>query len=487
MPENHERFKKMVEDSQDWFWEFDASANFTYVSPRVRDLLGYEPEELLGRNAFDLMSADEAERVRRHFDPIAKKYLPFRNLENINLHKDGHEVVIESNGTPFFDEDGQFLGYRGIDRDVTARKNTENALRKSEKLFRDIFESNPVAATITTLSGIIQTANPAFTEISGLSIEELVGRTSLELGFWSAQPDRESALSKIMEKGAINNLEVNFSPPNKPPMSWLLSSRLIDFEGEKRILSMILDVTSQRKAEAALNKLDQAKTDFIKAAAHELQTPLIAVVGYAELLENMDQSRANDELKRYISIIRSNAEILSRLVNDLLDVEKIQLGRPLSIVRSNVSFSELIKKAVSSLTPKCPEHRFILTHTNSLPKTMQIDEHRITQVLNNLLINAVKYSPAGGIIEVSTKTDESSVSVSIRDYGLGMTTEQVEQIFDKFYRANTKGHQATGLGLGMTIVKQIIEDHDGNIAISSTPGEGTTVTLTFPIVDTADF
>jgi hypothetical protein len=109
-----ERFRKMVEDSQDWFWEFDENAKFTYVSPGIRNLLGYEPEELIGVNAFDLMDADEVQRVRRHFDPIAKKYLPFKNLENVNIHKDGYKVVIESSGTPIFDKEGQFRGYRGM-------------------------------------------------------------------------------------------------------------------------------------------------------------------------------------------------------------------------------------------------------------------------------------------------------------------------------------------------------------------------------------
>ena len=128
MSKEDNRFRMMVESSFDWFWEFDENAIFTYVSPRIRDLLGYDPEELIGLNAFDLMNADEAERVRKHFDPIAKKYMPFNHLVNINIHKDGHEVVIESNGTPIFDGEGQFRGYRGIDRDITERKEYEIAL-----------------------------------------------------------------------------------------------------------------------------------------------------------------------------------------------------------------------------------------------------------------------------------------------------------------------------------------------------------------------
>jgi PAS domain S-box-containing protein len=160
MPIEDERYRMMIESSQDWFWEFDENANFTYVSPVIRNLLGFEPEELIGLNAFDLMSPAEAERVRKHFDPIAKKYLPFKNLENVNIHKDGHEVVIESSGTPFFDEDGHFLGYRGIDRDITSRKQNEielqTAKQKTEKAInvKNIFLANMSHELRTPVVGI---------------------------------------------------------------------------------------------------------------------------------------------------------------------------------------------------------------------------------------------------------------------------------------------------------------------------------------------
>ena len=126
------RFRTMLESSPDWFWEFDQNADFTYVSPRIRDLLGYEPEDLLGKNAFDLMDPAEAERVHRHFDPMAKKYEPFSHLVNVNLHKDGREVVIESSAIPVFDPAGRFRGYRGIDRDITERRMVEEQLRLTQ-------------------------------------------------------------------------------------------------------------------------------------------------------------------------------------------------------------------------------------------------------------------------------------------------------------------------------------------------------------------
>jgi PAS domain S-box-containing protein len=176
MSHDNERFKEMVESSPDWFWEFDGNANFTYVSPRIKDLLGYDPEELIGLNAFDLMSADEAERVRRHFDPLAKKYLPFNNLENINIHKNGHEVVIESSGTPIFDEEGHFSGYRGIDRDITQRKKAAEELQASKARLQNILDTSSEWVWEIDLDGRHTYSNHVVIELLGYRPDEFIGK-----------------------------------------------------------------------------------------------------------------------------------------------------------------------------------------------------------------------------------------------------------------------------------------------------------------------
>jgi PAS domain S-box-containing protein len=192
-----ERFRKMVEDSQDWFWEFDENANFTYVSPGIRNLLGYEPEALIGVNAFDLMDADEAQRVRRYFDPIAKKYLPFKNLENVNNHKDGYKVVIESSGTPIFDKTGRFRGYRGIDRDITERKQAEGALRKSEENYRLLVENQNELVVKVDADGRFLFVNPAYCRTFGKSAEELLGKTFMPLVHKEDQASTAEAMESL--------------------------------------------------------------------------------------------------------------------------------------------------------------------------------------------------------------------------------------------------------------------------------------------------
>ncbi|TLM62065.1 MAG: PAS domain S-box protein [Deltaproteobacteria bacterium] len=174
--DDNDRFRKMVEDSQDWFWEFDENANFTYASPRSRDLFGYEPEELVGLNAFDLMTPEEARRVHAHFDPIAEKYLPFKNLVNVNTHKDGRRVVVESSGTPIFDDAGRFRGYRGIDRDITGRARIEELLQENNDRLKTILETSTEWIWEVDLLGRHTYTNDRLIEFLGYAPEEVIGR-----------------------------------------------------------------------------------------------------------------------------------------------------------------------------------------------------------------------------------------------------------------------------------------------------------------------
>ncbi|HEU4950257.1 MAG TPA: PAS domain S-box protein [Candidatus Deferrimicrobiaceae bacterium] len=162
--ESEERYRTLVETISDWVWEVDENVVYTFVSPKVRELLGYEPGEILGKTPFDLMPAAEALRVKGIFGPYAERREPFPAIENTNLHKDGHLVVLETSGVPFFDANGTFRGYRGVDRDIGARKRAEEALRKSEEHLRQVqkFESTGRLA-----GGLAHHLNNTMTVVTG--------------------------------------------------------------------------------------------------------------------------------------------------------------------------------------------------------------------------------------------------------------------------------------------------------------------------------
>jgi len=380
MADDSERFRLMVEQSQDWFWEFDEQANFTYVSPRIRTLLGYEPEELLGLNAFDLMDEAEAERVRQFFDPIAEKHLPFTHLENVNRHKDGHEVVLESSGTPIFDRTGKFRGYRGIDRDITRRKKIERVLREKQKQLKQALE----------------------------------------------------------EAGRV---------------------------------------------EKALKEIDRIRNEFISSAAHELNTPVCAIMGYAELLldRTMDD-RFDDEQKReFLGEIYERGETLSRFIEDLLDISRIESGQHLVLDRQPTNLPAFLDQQAAYFGTRYLQHHFRLEipDTPTQPE-LSFDRRRLRQVLDNLVSNAVKYSPPKTRIVLQGREIDGGWEIQVADQGIGMTEEQSARVFDKFYRADSSDSAISGLGLGMSIARQIIEAHDGSIRVDSTPGQGTTVSVFLP-------
>jgi len=456
--------------------------NVTFLSENFSTLFGYSIKECLINPDFwrENIHPDDCDCV---FADQASLYKEGHHVHEYRFRKkDGDYLWVLDELRLTCDSAGNPLEIVGSLLDITERKKTEAALLESETLFRDFFQTNPVATIITSPSGVVHMVNPAFTIRTDFTHEEVVGRTAQELNFWRDPADRDRMVAAVKKNGFIDNMEASFYGKNSKPMTCLVSSRAVEFAGELKILSTVLDVTEQRKAEEALRKLDRAKSDFISTAAHELRTPLIAIVGYSELLENSGNSLLTQEQKEsYLSIIQSSAENLNHLVDDLLDVGRIQIGRSLGVVAKENQIAVIIDKIVKSMRVRSQQHNIVIDHINAPPQTMLFDRGRITQVFYNLISNAIKYSPLGGTIKIQTITDEDKILFSVIDHGQGMTLPQVEHVFDRFYRADTESAETSGLGLGMSIVKQIIDDHGGEVCVDSAPGEGTTVTFFLPI------
>lgn len=170
--ESEERYRALVETVSDWVWEVDENTVYTFVGTKIRDLLGYEPGEILGKTPFDLMPPDEALRVKEIFGPLAARQEPFPAIENANLHRDGHLVVLETSGHPFFDANGRFRGYRGVDRDITARKQAEETIRRNAERLRQVQKFEAIGRMA---GGLAHRLNNLMTVVMGYS-EHLLTR-----------------------------------------------------------------------------------------------------------------------------------------------------------------------------------------------------------------------------------------------------------------------------------------------------------------------
>jgi two-component system phosphate regulon sensor histidine kinase PhoR len=232
------------------------------------------------------------------------------------------------------------------------------------------------------------------------------------------------------------------------------------------------DVTEARHVE-------RMKSDFVSTAAHELRTPLATIIGYADLILN-NPVETRDRMSEYLGLIISRAEHLAHIVSDLLDISRIEAGEGLRLVFEPCHLEVFCMEAAWAQEELRDLHPIELDFPANSPP-VEGDRFALTQVVENLLSNAIKYSPHGGPIRISLRCDQEHCELTIADKGIGMRQEQIDHIFEKFYRADSSNAAITGTGLGMTIVKYLVDAHHGQIVIESAPGAGTTVRVRLPI------
>jgi len=261
--------------------------------------------------------------------------------------------------------------------------------------------------------------------------------------------------------------------PKRPKIMRARTSVIYDKKGEGAgMITIIHDVSHERE-------VDRMKTEFISTAAHELRTPLTSIQGFSELLLTRKDLK-EEEKEEFISYINKQSVNLATIVNDLLDISRLESGRSFLLNKEKCVVGDAIKRIIPYVQGMSSKHKLKVVLPEE-PVELLADKEKMEQVLKNLLSNAVKYSPDGGLIRVTGEISEDHFQVSVEDQGIGMTPEQLERIFEKFYRVDASHSAIEGTGLGMNIVKYIVEAHGGEIWVESELGKGTTVKFVIPI------
>lgn len=316
--------------------------------------------------------------------------------------------------------------------------------------------------------------NAAAEKLLMLSFEMALGQPLDQVSRAPNLPTRLRALLAGSKSSTTFDFELPGEDPKHPHVYEARFSRLEFEQRAPGAVLLIRDVTRERE-------LDRLKNAFLGMAAHELNTPLAAILGFSELLllkETAVQVQP-EQREEYLQLIHNKALELSRLVDDLLDISRVEAGQPLVLDYERFRFDDLLRDVLRPYQEKSPRHRFEL-HSATAQTEIEADQGRVRQVLNNLVSNAVKYSPQGGLIKITVESAGGHYRLSVADQGIGMTGEQVEHIFDRFYRADSSNTAVQGVGLGMSIVRHIIQAHQGEIKVDSQLGKGTTVRVELP-------
>jgi PAS domain S-box-containing protein len=373
-----------------------------------------------------------------------------------------------------------------VTTDITEQKQTQEALRESEKKFSKAFHSSPQAIAISTLEdGRFIEVNDSHARLTGYSREELIGHTSVELNIWLSPEDRDKMILKLIEKGRLYNEE--FKGRNKSGLiqTVLFSSEFINIGGKRCILATTTDVTELRqtmeKARDAenLRALDRLRSELLANISHELRTPLASIKGFGTMLMDYDKKLTRQEKREYLETIDKNTDRLVELIEQLLEMSRLGAAM-LSIKKTPTSIIKLCQEAITEARVRSPVHQFSLQMPYRLPR-LDVDGRRIRQVLDNIIDNAVKYSDSGTDVTLSVQRSGPELLFTVTDHGMGISPKDLPHVFERLFgSAHRRKSGVDGTGLGLAISKGLVEAHAGKIWIESEEGMGTRCHFTLP-------
>jgi PAS domain S-box-containing protein len=375
--------------------------------------------------------------------------------------------------------------------DVSQIKEQEQALRETESRFSIAFHSSPLLMSISRLSdgGYVE-VNDKFMEMTGYSREELLANGGTEVSVMEDAQTENKIRSKLMRGQEIDDMEIVMQRKNGELFEVLISGDIVEVAGEQSILIIGMDFSSHRRLENSLitakNEAEFAnrtKSEFLANMSHELRTPLNAVIGFSEFLANETFGPLGDpRYAEYIGDIRDSGTHLLNLINEILDVAKVEAGK-MELRENEVDLDDMVLRGIRSVEGRAHKSGLTIsgTVTPDLP-FLRCDETKFRQILINVLNNAVKFTDKGGEIEVfGGLNEEGEMEIQVKDTGIGIAEEDMEDVFRVFGQAESSmDRRFEGAGLGLPLTKALVELHGGDFRLESELGVGTTVFISFP-------
>lgn len=406
----------------------------------------------------------------------------------------------EARGKPIFDQHGKLIKVFGTALDITQRKQTEFALRESEERFRVIFEQAGIGMSICNLGGQFLQVNSTLAQIVGYSIPELLDRNIHDITAVKYRATQKNKLRQLI-LGRSNNFSIEkYYICKDGSICWVnaIVSLTKDSQGNpKNLIYVVEDITERKKAKIQLEQAKEkaeaanhAKSQFLANMSHELRTPLNAILGFTQLMSR--SANLSQTYQEYIQIINRSGEHLLSLINDILDLSKIEAGQLQTTQESFNLFSLLDEvQQLFSLKALSKDLQLNFERESNVPQYIKCDQKKLRSILINLLGNAIKFTDQGGIW-VKIKSEEIfnhdrnieenlinkyHIFFEIQDTGIGILPSEIDSLFDVFVQSQSGKKQAEGTGLGLPISKHFVEMMGGKINLKSTEGEGSIFTF----------
>lgn len=483
MRQNYETFFNTIDD---FLFVLDTQGAMIHINNTVNKRLGFGTDELLGNNVLMVHPENRREEAGRIVGEMLAGTAEFCPVPL--LTKSGDSIPVETRVKHGF-WDGKPVIF-GVSKDISK-------IKLSEEKFSKAFQSNSAMMAISTLNGTFLEVNDSFIQKLGFSRDEIIGKNSIELRLFD-NPALQSVLNNLLSrKKSVRDIELRIKTKSGSELTGLFSGEMITIGEERCLLTVLVDISERKLAEAEIlkakseaEKANLAKSEFLSRMSHELRTPMNSILGFAQLME---MGPLSPKQQKGVSHILNNGEHLLALINEVLDISGIEAGRQ-ALTLEPLQLLPLLKELTDTIQVAAEKREISVTIADSPANDMYAlsDRLRLKQVLINLLNNAVKYNNAGGSITVTTSLEQSEspgkdhVRISITDTGKGIKSEDIGKLFQPFERIGADKTETEGTGLGLMVVKKLTEAMGGKVGVESVVNEGTTFWIEFQVAEPTD-
>jgi PAS domain S-box-containing protein len=521
---SEQRFRRLVESVSDYaIYMLDANGTVESWNPGAERIHGYQASEIMGKN-FACLYPEEGAKPPQDLKAVADK--GHVEVESWSLRKDGSRFWANSTISSLRDSNGRILGYANITKDLTNRKlATEErerlvaAMDAQRQLYQAVVEHAPAGIAIYDGESFrLKWANPTYRERleEPYRSVEIVGRRLQEILPGAEKSGIADIFRKVAATGAAHfesEQELVGLTKGTTYWRWSLLPLSTAEQSAPDLMIVVVDVTDQVSARRQIEELaaqlseerrslsvinqeldlrnreveraNRLKSEFLASMSHELRTPLHSIIGFSELLAEQESGELNPKQSRQLDHILRGARHLLSLINDILDLSKIEAGR-MELHQESFLAQPAIGEVLTTIEPMAMPKGIRIANEVDRDLMVWADRLRFKQILYNLLTNAVKFTPQNGKVAISSSGDEESTEITVSDTGVGIPLEEQRAIFNEFHQAatTTKGVRE-GTGLGLAITRRLVEKHGGEIWVDSQPDQGSRFTFSLPTAASA--
>ncbi|MDA1190405.1 MAG: PAS domain S-box protein, partial [Candidatus Poribacteria bacterium] len=464
----------IVESSSDAMLLTDPHGRIRRWNRAAESMFGYRSDEIIGSALTTLTPNDYVDQTRELFMRVIGGE-PVEAYETVRQTKNGQRFDVSLSVSPIRDANEKVIGVASIIRDISAQKAAEKTIRESEERYRDLFENANDLIQSIDADGRFLYVNKAWRRTLGYEEEDLADKTIFDIIDPVCLPRCVERFRQVMSGEHVGRIEVDFITKDGGAITVEGDVNCRFEDGQPVSTRAIFHDITERK------KIDRMKDEFISTVSHELRTPLTSIRGSLDLILGGAAGELPDSAGALLKIARTNSERLVRLINDILDIEKIESGK-VAFGQASIKIAQLVEESLLANRGYAEQYgvEFVLEDADSTA-VVNGDPDRLMQVMANLLSNAAKFSTRGDNVTISAIQRGGTVRVSVTDTGKGIPRNALEAIFEKFTQVDSSNtRQQGGTGLGLSISKAIVEKHGGTIHVESELGVGSTFWFELP-------